>query len=145
LKEFQRGKPAASQSGANAGHSATQIADRASASVAIPDGASDADAIFADALFPGASAEPAEPEREATDMTRAALLEPLIAEANVALRLHKAAEASGDRRTIADARKRLENSRDALTKAREEIDTVGAIVKALRAPGRLGSNSQWLR
>jgi hypothetical protein len=78
-------------------------------------------------------------------MTRTALLEPLLAETNVALRLHKAAEASGDRRTTADARKRLERSRDLLLKARAEMDAVAGITKALRAPGRLGSNNQWLR
>lgn len=77
-------------------------------------------------------------------MTRAALLEPLLTEANVAVRLHKAAEASGDLRAIADARKRLERSREALLKARTEIDTVGAIAKAFHAPRRLGS-SGWLR
>jgi hypothetical protein len=78
-------------------------------------------------------------------MTRAALLEPLLAEANVALRLHKAAEASGDRRTMANARTRLQRSRDALLKARAELDAVGAIAKALHASRRLGSYGQWLR
>ena len=77
-------------------------------------------------------------------MTRAALLEPLLAEANVALRLHKAAKGSGDRRTIADARERLERSRDALAKARAELDVIGAIAKSMLAPRRLGSIG-WLR
>jgi len=77
-------------------------------------------------------------------MTSAALLEPLLAEANVALGLHKAAEASGDRRTLADARTRLERSRGALVNARAEMDVVGAIAKWMLAPRRLGS-SGWLR
>jgi hypothetical protein len=77
-------------------------------------------------------------------MTRAALLEPLLAEANIALRLHKAAEASGDGCAMADARTRLEKSRDALAKARAELDAVGATAKVLHAPRRLGT-SGWLR
>jgi hypothetical protein len=77
-------------------------------------------------------------------MTRAVLLEPLLTEANVAVRLHKAAEASGDLRTIADARERLERSRNALQKARAEMDVVGAIAKSMLAPRRLGT-SGWLR
>jgi hypothetical protein len=73
-----------------------------------------------------------------------AALQPLLTEANVALGLHKAAEASGDRRTIANARERLARSRDALLKARAEMGTVGAIAKSMLAPRRLGSNG-WLR
>ena len=73
------------------------------------------------------------------------LLDVILAESRSALQRHDVAKASGDRRAVSDARRDLERSRDDLTKARAKIDAVGAIAKALRSPGRLGSNSQWLR
>jgi hypothetical protein len=75
---------------------------------------------------------------------RKELLNPLLAEASLALQQHASAEESGGASAIARARKRLEQARDALAKTRVESDAIGAIAKAMLAPRRLGS-SGWLR
>lgn len=97
--------------------------------------------------FPATPAQPAEPEHQTVKITpmSTTLLDVILAESRSALQRHDVAKVSGDRRAVSDARRDLERSRDAPLKARTEIDAVGAIAKALRAPGRLGTNSQWLR